>query len=216
MKKQIINPILRQPFINGIEPIWNCDSKILMLGSITATDGVKKGFYYASQRNQFWQLLDCILKTSCFSDLKEQLKVNFDNYKNGLIDVYCFETNKAKIRQVFSDELIKRKIAICDVFLQCYFNNNSSLDNDIILNNSLYPVITNKETIKKIIDNSQIKYVVVNSRFVQNQFKKMNINGDFEVKYVISPSPRKGSIDSKISSWKSVLSECDIDNSSSN
>ena len=105
----------------------------------------------------------------------------------------------------------KRKIAICDVFLQCYFNNNSSLDNDIILNDPLYPAMSNKETIKNIIDNSNIKYVVVNSRFVQKQFEKMHITGDFEVKYVVSPSPRKGSIDSKLSSWQSVFNELNKD-----
>lgn len=71
--------------------------------------------------------------------------------------------------------------------------------------------MSNKETIKNIIDNSNIKYVVVNSRFVQKQFEKMHITGDFEVKYVVSPSPRKGSIDSKLSSWQSVFNELNKD-----
>lgn len=207
MKKQIVNPVLRQPMLNGIMPVWDSNSQILMLGSITATDGMKKGFYYASQRNQFWQLLDCVLGTTCFSDLKDQLKTNYDNYKNGLIDFDTFEYSKNKIKETMAFELTKRKIAICDVFLQCYFNNNSSLDNDIILNDPLYPAMSNKETIKNIIDNSNIKYVVVNSRFVQKQFEKMHITGDFEVKYVVSPSPRKGSIDSKLSSWQSVFNK---------
>lgn len=211
MKKQIINPTLRQPMLDGIVPVWNRNSEILMLGSITATDGIKKGFYYASQHNQFWQLLDYSLNTNCFSNLKEQLKVNYNNYKNGAIDANCFNNNKTNIKKSFSNELLKRKIAICDVFLQCYFNNNSSLDADIILNDSSFPSISNKETIKKIIDNSNIKHIIVNSRFVQKQFEKMNLTGDFDVIYVVSPSPRRGKIDSKLASWKSALSAYNAD-----
>jgi len=206
-KKQVVNPVIREPAKNGILPVWDNNSEILMLGSITATDGIKKGFYYASERNQLWTLLDIVLETNCFSTLKNKLKQNYESYRDGLISQNNYEQNKCSIRDEFARELKSRKIAICDVLVSCYFNNNSSLDNDIILNNADYPAISNAETIKNIIENSHIKYVVVNSRFVERQFLKMNIKGDFEVKYVISPSPRKGSIDSKLSSWQSVFGE---------
>lgn len=205
MKKQIVNAVLRQPAKYGILPVWNEKSEILMLGSITATDGIRKGFYYASERNQLWQLLDCVLGTDCFSILKSQLRQNYDSYSHGQIDENAFEDNKKQIREKFAIELKKRKIAICDVFRECYFNNNSSLDNDIILNNDQFPVVSNAEKIKEIIQKSNIRYVVVNSRFVQKQFEKMHICGNFEVVYVVSPSPRKGSIESKLESWKSVF-----------
>ena len=169
--------------------------------------GIRKGFYYASERNQLWQLLDCVLETDCFIGLKRQLKQNYDNYVCGKIDESVFEENRAKTRQMFAYELKKRKIAICDVFLECYFNNNSSLDNDIILNNPQYPAVSNAETIRNIIQNSKIRYVVVNSRFVQKQFEKMKICGNFEVVYVVSPSPRKGSIESKLASWKMAFDQ---------
>lgn len=205
VKKLVVNTVLRQPAKNGILPVWDENSKVLMLGSITATDGIRKGFYYASERNQLWQLLDCVLETDCFIGLKRQLKQNYDNYVCGKIDESVFEENRAKTRQMFAYELKKRKIAICDIFLECYFNNNSSLDNDIILNNPQYPAVSNAETIRNIIQNSKIRYVVVNSRFVQKQFEKMKICRNFEVVYVVSPSPRKGSIESKLASWRMVF-----------
>ena len=80
------------------------------------------------------------------------------------------------------------------------------MDIDIILNNKDFPFKTSKEILQNIIDNSQIKTIVVNSKFVESQLRKMKLSGDFEVKYVISPSPRRGSIDKKIENWKQVFS----------
>ena len=203
--KEIINPILRCPKLAGIQPIYDKNCELLMLGSITATDGMNKGFYYASNKNQLWQLLDLSLNTSCFSDLKHELKINYENFKRGKISNLKFEQQKELIKQKFSHELLTRKIAMCDVFTECYFNNNSSMDVDIILNNTNYPYKTSKETLQNILNNSNIKTIVVNSKFVETQLKKLKLVGDFVVKYVISPSPRRGSIDKKIDSWKQVF-----------
>lgn len=102
-------------------------SKILMLGSITATDGMRKGFYYASQRNQFWQLLDCVLGTTCFSDLKDQLKNNYDNYKNGLIDFDTFEENKNKIKETMAFEIKTNAIEEFEIFVEVQLYKEISL-----------------------------------------------------------------------------------------
>lgn len=203
--KEIINPILRCPKLAGIQPIYDKNCELLMLGSITATDGMNKGFYYASNKNQMWQLLDLSLNTACFSDLKHELKINYENFKRDKISNLQFEQQKELIKQRFSHELLTRKIAMCDVFTECYFNNNSSMDVDIILNNTNYPYKTSKETLQNILNNSNIKTIVVNSKFVETQLKKLKLVGDFVVKYVISPSPRRGSIDKKIDSWKQVF-----------
>ncbi len=204
--KEYKNVVFRRPKDAGITPVWDKNCKVLMLGSITATDGMNKGFYYASNKNQLWQLLDIVLNTNCFSALKEKLKTNFEDFKTNKISQAEFEQNREQIRSQFSVELLKRKIAICDVFCECYFNNNSSMDIDIILNNKDFPFKTSKEILQNIIDNSQIKTIVVNSKFVESQLRKMKLSGDFEVKYVISPSPRRGSIDKKIENWKQVFS----------
>lgn len=204
--KQIINPVFRCPKLAGIQPVYNKSCEILMLGSITATDGMNKGFYYASNKNQLWKLLDLTLNTTCFSDLKNELKLNYDNYKMGKIDNLKFEEQKEIIKQNFVSELLSRKIAMCDVFTECYFNNNSSMDVDIILNNQSYPYKTSKEILQNILDNTNINTIVVNSKFVETQLKKLKLSGNFNIKYVISPSPRRGSIDKKIDNWKQVFS----------
>lgn len=208
--KEILNPTLRAPKTVGITPVWDENCKILILGSITAVDGMRKGFYYASARNQFWELLDCCLgnevnEEGSFTFLKNVLRYNFEKYDSKEIEKAEFERNKALTREKFADKLLQNKIAICDVFEECYFNNNSSLDMDIILNNEKYPYKTNREVISHILSHSKIDKVIVNSRFVEDQFKKMNIEGDFELRYVVSPSPRKGKLDKKISQWKGVF-----------
>ncbi len=210
--QEIVNPTLRAPKTVGITPVWDENCKILILGSITAVDGMRKGFYYASARNQFWELLDCCLgnevnEEGSFTFLKNVLRYNFEKYDSKEIEKAEFERNKALIREKFADKLLQNKIAICDVFEECYFNNNSSLDMDIILNNEKYPYKTNREVISHILSHSKIDKVIVNSRFVEDQFKKMNIEGDFELKYAVSPSPRKGKLDKKISQWKGVFGE---------
>lgn len=213
--KEIIKPVLREPYNVGIKPVWNSESRVLILGSITATDGINKGFYYASNKNQLWELLDYCLgfndgRKDSFLNYKNMLKQNYDDFKTGLISKNQFEENKQLIIKKFSGLLKNHGIAICDVFKQCYFNNGSSLDCDIILNNSAYPYVTNRETIEHIIDNSKIETVVVNSRFVETQFKKLNIGGNYKIEYVISPSPRRGAIKTKINNWKQVFSELNI------
>ena len=215
--KPIVNPTLRNPLSKGIKPVWNSKCKVLLLGSITAIDGMNKGFYYSSQKNQLWTLLDYALNLNpenknSFTYLKSLLKQNYDNFFNEQITLQQFENSKQLIIEKFAKKLLSYKIAMCDVFKECYFNNNSSLDNEIILNNPNYPFITNKETISEIINDSMVTTVVVNSKFVLEQFKKLNINGNYEIKYVISPSPRRGAISTKVNNWKEVFNNFSLKN----
>lgn len=213
--KQIVNPLKRAPYMVGITPVWDKNCKVLLLGSITATDGMNKGFYYSSAKNQLWELLDLALELNSnnnynFLNLKNELKQNYDDLKLNKISCEQFKNNKQLIIKKFSKLLLEFNIAICDVFKECYFNNNSSLDCDIILNNANYPYVTNKETIQNIINNSKIETVVVNSRFVETQFKKLNIIGNYKIEYVISPSPRRGAIATKVENWKQVFEKLNL------
>ena len=52
---------LREPRKLNIKPVWNSESKILMVGSITSIDGMKCGYYYSSRYNSFWKLLDFVV-----------------------------------------------------------------------------------------------------------------------------------------------------------
>lgn len=204
--KELINVTFRRPSDEGILPVWDEHSKVLILGSITAIDGMNKGFYYASYRNQLWELLDYCMGGNVYSNLKNELKVNYDNFSSNKITKEEFIFNKGKIKEKFSKALLDNNIAICDVFTECYFNNNSSLDQDIILNNSNYPFKTSKDIIENILNNSRIKTIIVNSKFVEKVFLKMGIEGNYDVKYVMSPSPRRGVIEKKKKSWEEAFS----------
>ena len=43
-----------------LEPIFDKDSKVLILGSIPSIKSRKEGFYYAHPRNRFWKTLELI------------------------------------------------------------------------------------------------------------------------------------------------------------
>lgn len=204
--KELINVTFRRPSDEGILPVWDKNSKVLILGSITAVDGMNKGFYYASYRNQLWELLDYCMGSNVYSNLKNKLKINYDNFYNDKITKEEFISNRGEIRNEFVKTLLDDNIAICDVFTECYFNNNSSMDQDIVLNNSDYPFKTSKDIIENILNNSKIKTVIVNSKFVEKVFLKMGIEGNYDVKYVMSPSPRRGVIEKKKKSWEEAFS----------
>ena len=200
--------ILRQPKAVGISPVWDSNSKILFLGSITATDGINKGFYYASGRNQFWKILDYVFfeDETYFKTLQDKLKINYENFVDKKITEKEFIDNKLSIQNEFKEILLKNNIAICDVFEECYFKNNTSLDSDIILKDEKYGPKLNDKTIQEIVSNSQIDKVVTNSVFVSNIFKKMNITGDYQLIEVISPSTsRRVRLDIKKEEWKNKI-----------
>jgi len=85
--KEYKNVVFRRPKDEGIVPVWDEKCKILMLGSITAIDGMNKGFYYASYKNQLWELLDYSMNTDIFMKLKNELKDNYESYKNNEITI---------------------------------------------------------------------------------------------------------------------------------
>lgn len=43
-----------------LKPIYDCDSKILILGSLPSVKSRSEGFYYAHPQNRFWSILSSI------------------------------------------------------------------------------------------------------------------------------------------------------------
>ena len=41
-------------------PVWNADSRILILGSIPSVKSREQGFYYGHPRNRFWKVLAAV------------------------------------------------------------------------------------------------------------------------------------------------------------
>ena len=46
--------------IHTINPIFNSESKVLILGSFPSVKSRKKNFYYAHPQNRFWKIMECL------------------------------------------------------------------------------------------------------------------------------------------------------------
>lgn len=58
-----------------LEPIYNQDSKVLILGSIPSVKSREIGFYYAHPKNRFWKILGKIYEETIGTSKEE--KINF-------------------------------------------------------------------------------------------------------------------------------------------
>lgn len=101
---------------------------------------------------------------------------------------------------------IKLKIALADQIMECERSKNNSSDNNLI--NCKY----NLKSIKKIIENKNIKKIFFSSRYSENIFKKYLIKSIQMPSYVQlitlpSPSPRYAriSINEKVEVYKKNL-----------
>ena len=57
------------PFIHPIEPVWNADSKLLILGSFPSVRSREAEFYYAHPQNRFWPVLSAVFGEETPADL---------------------------------------------------------------------------------------------------------------------------------------------------
>ena len=76
--------------IHNIEPIWDCNSRILILGSFPSVKSREMAFFYGHPQNRFWKIIANIYE--------EELPKTIDEKK---------------------EMLLKNKIAIWDVIKSC-------------------------------------------------------------------------------------------------
>ena len=58
--------------IHTINPIFNSESKVLILGSFPSVKSRKENFYYAHPQNRFWKIMECLFNEK-ISDKKQFL-----------------------------------------------------------------------------------------------------------------------------------------------
>ena len=47
-------------WVEGFEPVYDSDSKVLILGSFPSVKSREEGFYYGNKQNRFWKTLELI------------------------------------------------------------------------------------------------------------------------------------------------------------
>lgn len=127
------------PIINHeLEPFYNEDSEILILGSIPSVKSRKLKFYYAHPQNRFWKILAKIYN--------EQLP-NTTNEKKKF--------------------LIKYKIALWDVIKSCEIIGSSDSTIKNVIPNDINKIINNSK-IKKIYTTGNKAYELYNKYCYKN------------------------------------------------
>lgn len=112
------------------EPVFNKDSKILILGTFPSVKSRENNFYYGHPQNRFWRVLSEILQEETPTDI---------------------ETKKQM--------LLRNHIAIWDVIKSCEISNSADSTiksvvpndlNEILLNSNVKAIYANGKTAEKL------------------------------------------------------------------
>ena len=98
-----------------LKPIYNEQSKVLILGSMPSIISRENNFYYAHKTNRFWKILSILFNT--------ELKTNTDK----------------------ENFLLNNNIAIFDMIKECDINGSSDSSIKNIKINNLKPIIKNSK-----------------------------------------------------------------------
>lgn len=126
----------------------NCmteDTEIIIVGTITPTEGMRNGYFYTSPRNRIYGYIDAARGT----ELVEK--------KRKLTDIRLSRLQKEQIIETIKNELQEQKIAFLDVIESAIRLKDSYSDSDIKCYTLDYPVFsTVPKNVKKVICNSKL------------------------------------------------------------
>ena len=175
MKKEI-------EYANSFDAVYDGNARVLMMGTIPSSGGVKYGFFYMSKVNHFYEYLQKTLQTDNFVKLAKDYRAHYNTPES--------EMYKERVKRA----LYRNKIALFDVINNCERTGSADVEITKSENNSA-------DSVKKILyDNPNIKMIFVNSQEVEKRLKKI-FGGSFKplqeimhvdykpVTRVLSPSP---------------------------
>ena len=99
----------------NLKPIYNKDSKVLILGSMPSVISREKEFYYYNKNNRFWKILNILFNKTLIT--KEE-KTNF---------------------------LLNKHIALYDIIQECYITNSSDSSITCIKLTNIEKIINNSK-----------------------------------------------------------------------
>ena len=154
---------------HSFEPVYDRNSKILILGTLPSVKSRENNFYYGHKQNRFWKVLA--------HTLNEPVPESTDEKKQ---------------------MLLKHNIAIWDVIQSCDIRGSSDSS------------IKNVEPtdIRRILDNSDVKYIFANGNKAGQLYKKyqLPITG-IEATVLPSTSPANAAwtFEKLCEAWKKIL-----------
>lgn len=154
---------------HSFEPVYDRNSKILILGTLPSVKSRENNFYYGHKQNRFWKVLEHILNESVPESTDEKKQM-----------------------------LLKHNIAIWDVIQSCDIRGSSDSS------------IKNVEPadIRRILDNSDVKYIFANGNKAGQLYKKyqLPITG-IEATVLPSTSPANAAwtFEKLCEAWKKIL-----------
>ena len=54
------SPSVSETVVHPLEPVWDCHSRVLILGTMPSPKSREEGFYYGHPRNRFWPVLAAV------------------------------------------------------------------------------------------------------------------------------------------------------------
>lgn len=124
--------------VHPLDPIYNCDSEILILGSIPSVKSREVGFYYGNPKNRFFKILSDIYDEEINNDIES--KINF---------------------------LHKHHIALWDVIHSCTITGSSDSSIKDVVVNDISLLIKNSK-ITKIYTTGKKAYHLYNKYLFKN------------------------------------------------
>ncbi|MFA7120679.1 MAG: DNA-deoxyinosine glycosylase [Bacilli bacterium] len=165
--------------VYSLLPIYNKDSKILILGSIPSITSRNKNFYYSHPNNRFWKIMEYLFNTNLFN-VQDKIAFLLNNnialwdtikeceiYKSKDSSIRNVKVNdiksilsKTNIKEIYVtgitalniyNKSIKNSTNIDAIFLPCPSSANASYSLEKLIN--IYTIILNNLTIKEHYNN---------------------------------------------------------------
>ncbi|MGX6971506.1 DNA-deoxyinosine glycosylase [Vagococcus bubulae] len=125
----------------GLDPIFNKDTRILILGSAPSEMSLKKQQYYGNNGNQFWKMMFAFFNVPFETDYDKRVALLLD-HQIGLWDVYhLFEREGSLDTSIKTVELNDFSDILTKANIQLIITNGKKAY-DEVLENNLFPDIT--------------------------------------------------------------------------
>ena len=83
--------------LHTIDPVWNENSKVLILGSFPSVKSREEGFFYGHKQNRFWRVLASVCDCSVPQNIDEKKSMLLAN------GIAFFKQSGSEIRLIVSE-----------------------------------------------------------------------------------------------------------------